>query len=90
MVSKDTQTLKFALANIVYWENINSGYCQKRIEKFLVEVKEDELEKAIELFGKIKGGSLRDIKDIGLPQFSNMSFVSKLRLFLDPENYVTR
>ena len=89
LVSKDTQTLKFALANIVYWGNINSGYCQKRTENFLVEVKEDELEKAIDLFGKIKGESLRDIKDIGLPQFSNMSFISKLRMFLDPENYVT-
>ncbi|SPD74227.1 conserved hypothetical protein [uncultured Desulfobacterium sp.] len=31
---------------------------------------------------------LNDIKEIGLPQYSGMSFISKIRMFLDPTKYV--
>jgi hypothetical protein len=89
LFSKDTEELKLALANIVYWGNINSGYCSFRVAKFLNEITENKLEEAIDLFANISGDSLAAIKNIRLPQFSNMSFVSKLRMFLDPENFVT-
>jgi hypothetical protein len=89
LVSEDIKVLKFALANIVYWGNMNSGYCMTRVDRFLKGINEEKLEKAKDLFAEIKGNSLKDIKEIGLPQFSNISFVSKLRMFLDPTNYVT-
>ena len=81
--------MKFALANIVYWGNMSSGYCLSRAEKFLNGITQSKLEGARDLFVSITGDSLKEIKDVGLPQFSNVSFVSKLRMFLDPENYVT-
>lgn len=89
LVSNDLETVKFALANIVYWGNINSGYCQNCTQKFLNGITDKKLECAINLFSKIEGDGLKELKKIGLPQFTNMSFISKLRMFLDPETYVT-
>jgi len=60
-----------------------------RVQKFLDNVTEDQIQSATNLFPNIEGDGLAEIKRIGLPQFSNMSFVSKLRMFLDPRNYVT-
>jgi len=89
LLSNEPRQVRYALANIVYWGNINAGYCMSRVKKFLDNVTENQIQIAINLFPNIKGDGLADIKRIGLPQFSNMSFVSKLRMFLDPRNYVT-
>ena len=62
---------------------------QTRVDKFLKEVDKEKLKNAKALFCGFKGDSLKEIKRIGLPQFSNISFASKLRMFLDPQNYVT-
>lgn len=48
----------------------------------------EQIRKATTLFSKIEGDGLLEIKKLSLPQFSNMSFSSKLRMFLDPCNYV--
>lgn len=89
LLSMNSSEVKCALANIVYWGNINAGYCMFRVKKFLGDITENQVQRAIDLFPNIEDDGLADIKRIGLPQFSNMSFVSKLRMFLDTANYVT-
>lgn len=89
LLSNNPRQVRFALANIVYWGNVNSEYRLVRVENFLGKVTEDRIQRAIGIFRTIEGDGLVDIRRIGLPQFSNMSFVSKLRMFLDPNNYVT-
>jgi len=89
LLSNNPSQVRCALANIVYWGNINAPYCMSRVQKFLENVTEDQIQSATNLFPNIEGDGLVDIKRIGLPQFSNMSFVSKLRMFLDPRNHVT-
>ena len=89
LLSNDYIEVKYALANIVYWGNIQSGYVMYRVHRFLEKVTEAKIQKAVHLFSNLSDNSLKDIKKLGLPQFSNMSFVSKLRMFLDPNNYVT-
>ena len=88
LLSNNVAKVKFALANIVYWGFASSGLANVRSNRFLGEVTEVQLEKAMSVFSRISGNSLKEIKDIGLPQFSQMSFTSKLRMFLDPRNYV--
>lgn len=89
ILSTNPLEVKFGLANVVYWGNLTAGYCWHRVQKFLDEVTLEQIQKAIALFSKIEGDGLIEIKRLGLPQFSNMSFASKLRMFLDPDNYVT-
>lgn len=88
LVSGDPIKVKYALANIVYWGNVQSAYVLYRIHTFLEKVRDAEIHKAMQLFSNPSNISLKDIKRLGLPQFSNMSFVSKLRMFLDPGNCV--
>lgn len=88
LLSNNPAQVRFALANVVYWGFASTGLAYVRSKRFLEEIKEDHIENAMKLFSRISGNSLKDIKDIRLPQFSQMSFTSKLRMFLDPSNYV--
>lgn len=53
------------------------------------ELHKDKLCAATELFHASVSPSLIKIKNFGLPEFSGMSFVSKIRMFLDPEKSAT-
>jgi hypothetical protein len=88
LLSNNPATVRFALANVVYWGYACTGLSDARSKRFLDTVKEQQIENAIRLFSRIEGNSLKAIKDIGLPQFSKMTLTSKLRMFLDPNNYV--
>lgn len=88
LLSTNPLEIKFGLANVVYWGNLTAGYCWRRVQKFLNEITLEQIRKATTLFSKIEGDGLLEIKKLNLPQFSNMSFSSKLRMFLDPCNYV--
>jgi len=89
LLSNNPCEAKFALANIVYWGNLGAGYCKSRVARFLDSATEPQIYKAIDLFRNIRGDGLADIKEVRLPEFSNMSFASKLRMFLEPHNFVT-
>ena len=89
LLSTDPFEVKTGLANVIYWGNLTAGYCWHRVQMFLNKVTPEQIQETITLLSKIEGDGLMEIKRIGLPQFSNMSFASKLRMFLDPENYVT-
>jgi len=45
----------------------------------------DRLQRASELFRRSHFPSVVEIKKLGLPEFSGLSFVSKVRMFLDPD-----
>ena len=96
--SKKPEAVKNGLLNVLYW-----GYAQQpgrrkdRISKFRT-TNPNELDRFIELVeesersstnGKVpSGGScLLQIKNLKLPEFSQMPFVSKILMFLDPARY---
>lgn len=64
----------------------NGGLAPYRTGKFLNEVTMESLENASLLFFNNKTPSLIQIKKLGLPQFSAISFTSKIRMFLSPED----
>ena len=86
--SGESELVKNGLSNVLYWGFAQIGYRDTRVKRFRNDVTQDKLNDATSLFNEIQGDCLLEIKRIGLPQFSGMSFISKVRMFLDPESYV--
>jgi hypothetical protein len=82
--------VKDGLSNVLYW-----GYAQMggltpvRVERFRSMVTSQQLQQASKLFTKYPRPSLYEIARLGLPEFSKVSFVSKVRMYLDPANSAT-
>jgi hypothetical protein len=88
LLSGDRDIVKNGLSNVLYWGFAKIGYRDIRVSTFRNQVSNGKLDDAIKLFSNINDDGLKEIKKIGLPQFSGMSFISKIRMFLDPKNYV--
>lgn len=87
--SGDLSVVKDGLSNVLYWGYATSkGRRSDRVEKFRSRVTNKQLERFIRMRDSYAGLSLSEIKSIGMPQFSNVSFVSKILMFLSPEKYV--
>lgn len=89
LTSGNVTSVKNGLSNVLYWGYAQVGYRCVRVTTFREKVTNEKLMSAGILFQNVVGDGLVQIKAIGLPEFSGMSFVSKIRMFLDPENYVT-
>ena len=81
--------VKDALSNVLYWGYARTGYRDVRVKDFRDKVSEEQLAQALDLFHSLtrpgpKPPALRAIAALLLPQFSGMSFISKIRMFLDP------
>ncbi len=84
---KKTRIVKDGLANVLYWGYANSrGIRDHRVSQFRNHVDEDRLNHFISIVGSAGTPGLIDINKVGLPQFSGMSFVTKIIMFLDPDN----
>ena len=88
LLSPRPDCVKDGLSNILYWGLARMGIQETRIERFRSQVTREQLEAARRAFRAISGTGLQFLKRLGLPQFSHMSFLSKLRMFLDPMDYV--
>ena len=88
LTSGNVYLVKNGLSNVIYWGFAKVGYRNKRVGIFRNQVTHRQLHDATLLFADIRGDGLKKIKRIGFPQFSGMSFISKVRMFLDPINYV--
>jgi len=85
--SENQQRVLHGLANVLYWGYAQIGYREVRVNNFL---KGANTAHASAFKKLLVGGvipSLCQIKDIHMPQFSGISFISKVLAFLDPDNY---
>jgi hypothetical protein len=81
--------VKDGLSNVLYWGYATQpGRQVKRVKRFRAEVTASHLETVARVLQVLQGAGLTTIKQIGMPEFSNVSFLSKVRMFLDPENWV--
>lgn len=87
LLSSCLQEVKYGLANVVYWGNANAGYQTYRTNKFMDNVTNEQIRQfqALVLEGNVP--TLQQIKQIKMPQFSGVSFISKIIAFIDPINY---
>jgi hypothetical protein len=79
--------VKYGLANVLYWGYAQVGYRDRRVNRFINLARENQIISFQEFL--LNGGvpNMADIKNLHLPEFSGISFVSKVLMFLDPINY---
>lgn len=82
--SLDEQRVRRA---VLYWGFYRVGYKGQRVKQFREKATNQQLRSAIEVFQTLEGADLRRLKNLELPPFANMAFVTKLRMFLEPERY---
>jgi len=85
--SNDLQKLRDGLSGLLYWGHYRAGYRDYRVAGFRNSVTDIGLRRAVEIFPTLQGVGLVALKRLGLPEFSNMAFITKFRTFLDPEHY---
>ena len=88
LMSTHLDSVRCGIASVVYWGHRRAGYHWYRVERFLNDVTEQQVRQAMGCFHSMRGAGLGSIKRLRLREFSNMSFVSKLRMFLDPRQFV--
>lgn len=82
------KVVEYGLANVLYWGYANSpGRRAHRVERFVKNVTEREINDFISVTGPNNTPGLLEIRRIGLPEFGGLSFVSKIMMFLDPQRY---
>lgn len=87
LTSENSNEVIHGLANVIYWGNANSGYRIHRMKMFITGVAEDQISKFKLLTSKADDGTLlKEIQKLKMPQFSGISFISKITTFLNPEN----
>jgi hypothetical protein len=87
LLSGDMRSLKDGLSGILYWGHYRAGFRDHRVISFRTTVSDVQLQNANEAIRHLDGTGLFGLKEIELPQFSNMAFITKFRTFLDPEHY---
>ncbi|MBQ9495468.1 MAG: hypothetical protein IJR50_07515 [Treponema sp.] len=86
LTSNMIQEVKDGLSNVLYWGYANIGYGCKRIDNF----RNNVLDKQIEDFKRLNNNNNIDlikVKNLNMPEYSGVSFISKIMMFLDPNNY---
>jgi hypothetical protein len=89
LVSADLNRVRDGLSNVLYWGFARMGIRDHRVDAFRRSVTDAQLKASRTAFACLKGPGLRTLNRLGLPQFSQVSFLSKVRMFLDPMRYVT-
>ncbi len=88
LISEDILKVKDGLSNVLFWGYAQIAYGNIRVKKFREDINEGQLLEASSLFKNQNNIDLLKIKKLNMPQFSGMSFISKIAMFLNPERYV--
>ena len=89
LISGEPDCVKDGLSNVLYWGYAQMGIRDTRVRRFREKVALTQLNLASALFRGSHVPSVVEIKKLGLPEFSGLSFVSKVRMFLDPGTSAT-
>lgn len=84
--SSAADQIRDGLANVIYWGYAQIGYRDNRVRRFREHVSDGQLRAFADVVVSGNLGLAR-IGDLRLPQFSGISFVSKVLMFLDPKQY---
>jgi hypothetical protein len=87
LLSTDIERVRYGLSNVLFWGNYNSGYRDHRVNEFRAAVDSKSLIHAVHVFASLQGCAISDLKRLKLPGFGCLSFLSKLRTFLDPSGF---
>jgi len=85
--SPDPTIVKQGLANVLYWGYAQIGFGPTRVCRFWTRVTENQIAQYQALIVAHGAPSPRQINEIGMPEYSGISFISKILMFLNPVNY---
>ncbi|WP_010424725.1 zinc ribbon domain-containing protein [Anaerophaga thermohalophila] len=85
--SNEPEEIKDGLSNVLFWGYYRTGYGVVRINRFREKVTIKQL-MAFHNLVINNNFSPINIKKVRLPEYSGFSFVSKIIMFLNPQNYV--
>ncbi|WP_286787679.1 MULTISPECIES: hypothetical protein [unclassified Pseudomonas] len=87
LLSENPTIAKQGLANVLYWGYAQIGFGSTRVNRFLNNVTLAQIAQYQALVAAHGLPSLRQLKAVGMPEYSGISFLSKVLMFLDPTNY---
>ncbi len=87
LLSVNPVIAKQGLANVLYWGYAQIGFRSTRVHKFWNNVTAAQIAEYQALVAAYGVPSLRQLKAVGMPEYSGVSFLSKIMMFLDPANY---
>jgi hypothetical protein len=85
--SADAQDVEHGLTNILYWGYANVGYRDTRIEDLNSNITTEQVRAFQALVANGRTPTMAEVKSIRIPQYSGMSFLSKVLMFLNPTEY---
>ena len=86
LICGEADRVKNGLSNVLYWGYSRMGIRRTRVSRFRENVTPARLSIAARLFQATISPSLIEIRRLEIPEYSGVSFVSKIRMFLDPDN----
>ena len=88
LTSENRKQVKDGLSNVLYWGYIRRrGIGTHRVRRFRKEVTDDHLDGFVECRRRSDCITIEELKRIALPEFSAMSFASKVLMFMCPDRY---
>jgi len=79
--------VKHGLANVLYWGYAQIGFRGNRVKDFMDNATDQQIAGFQALITDNVIPTMMEIKHIKLPQYSGMSFISKILMFLNPSTY---
>ena len=86
LTSAHPSDTKHGLANVIYWGYAQIGFGLARFNRFCDCVTDAQIAQFQNLV-KDRQPSLSDIKSLGMPEYSAISFTSKILAFLNPAEF---
>ena len=88
LLHADSSEVKDGLSNVLYWGYASQpGRQKQRVNEFRDKATSDQIDGFKNAVARLGYCSLSDIKVLKMPQFSGMSFTSKILMFMSPEKY---
>ncbi len=87
LTSANPAVAKQGLANVLYWGYAQIGFGPTRVNRFWNNVTAVQIAQYQALVAAHGVPTLRQLRAVGMPEYSGISFLSKVLMFLDPTNY---
>jgi hypothetical protein len=87
MRSQDLLRIKYGLANVLYWGYAQIPYGKKRVQNFMSKISDQQITNFRDLIADNIMPTLTAVRQCHLPEYSGMSFISKILTFLNPDNF---
>jgi hypothetical protein len=87
LVSPTADGVRDGLANVIYWGYAQIGYRDVRVGRFRKGVTLNHLTQFQAVVAATGVPSLSQLKALKIPEYSGISFISKILAFLDPDQY---